>query len=98
MDHVYDYMLHLLIEYAKLQRFTPTKPPVAVEICPECLACQAEGLEKEFLMESMARSAHDAAPCDFPSTFNTQELTILKQRKANSIKQIQTLEKRAGRA
>ncbi|KAL5214609.1 hypothetical protein ABZP36_003761 [Zizania latifolia] len=98
MDHVYDYMLHLLIEYAKLQRFTPTKPPEAVEICPESLACQAEGLEKEFLMESMVRSAHDAGPCDLPPPFNPQELTILKQRKGNSIKQIQTWEKRAGRA
>ncbi|XP_040379252.1 O-glucosyltransferase rumi homolog isoform X2 [Oryza brachyantha] len=98
MDHVYDYMLHLLTEYARLLRFRPVKPPEAVEICPESLACQAEGLEKKFFMESMVKSAHDAGPCDLPPPFNPQELTMLKQRKEHSIKQIQTWERRFGRA
>jgi hypothetical protein len=30
MDYVYDYMFHLLTEYAKLLRFKPTKPPEVV--------------------------------------------------------------------
>uniref|UniRef100_A0A0D9W7J9 Glycosyl transferase CAP10 domain-containing protein n=1 Tax=Leersia perrieri TaxID=77586 RepID=A0A0D9W7J9_9ORYZ len=98
MAHVYDYMLHLLTEYAKLLRFKPIKPPEAVEICLESLACQAEGLEKKFFMESMVKSAHDAGPCDLPPPFNPQELTLLKRRKENSIKQVETWERRSRRA
>ncbi|WVZ86540.1 hypothetical protein U9M48_033300, partial [Paspalum notatum var. saurae] len=89
MDHVYDYMLHLLTEYAKLLKFKPTKPPEAVEVCSESLACQAEGLEKKFLVESMVKSARDVDPCNLPPPFDPHELKMLKQRKENSIKQIQ---------
>ncbi|KAF7009991.1 hypothetical protein CFC21_024469 [Triticum aestivum] len=95
MDHVYDYMLHLLTEYAKLLKFKPTKPPEAVEVCPESLVCQAEGTEKKFLMESMVKSAYDSGPCDLPPPFNPQELTMLKQRKENSIRQVEMWERRA---
>jgi protein glucosyltransferase len=94
MDHVYDYMLHLLTEYAKLLKFKPTKPPEAVEVCSESLVCQAEGLEKKFLMESMVKFARDAGPCDLPPPFDPHELKLLKQRKENSIKQIQMWEQR----
>jgi hypothetical protein len=38
MDHVYNYMLHLLTEYAELLTFKPTKPPEAVAVCSESLA------------------------------------------------------------
>jgi hypothetical protein len=41
MDHVYDYMLHLLTEYAKLLRYKLTVPEKAVEICAESIACPA---------------------------------------------------------
>ncbi|XP_066348671.1 uncharacterized protein [Miscanthus floridulus] len=94
MDYVYDYMLHLLTEYAKLLKFKPTKPPEAVEVCSESLVCQAEGLEKKFLMESMVKFARDAGPCDLPPPFDPHELKVLKQRKENSIKQIQMWERR----
>ncbi|KAF8704000.1 hypothetical protein HU200_031482 [Digitaria exilis] len=95
MDNVYDYMLHLLTEYAKLLKFKPTRPPEAVEICSESLACQAEGLEKRFLVNSMTKSAHDAAPCDLPPPFSSGELKMLKQRKENSVKQIEMWEQKA---
>lgn len=98
MDHVYDYMLHLLTEYAKLLRFKPTKPPEAVEVCSHSLVCQAEGIEMKFLMESMVKSAHDSGPCDLPSPFNPQELAMLKHRKENSIRQVETWERRASAA
>ncbi|CAN6268682.1 unnamed protein product [Urochloa humidicola] len=94
MDHVYDYMLHLLTEYAKLLRFKPTKPPEAVEVCSESLACQAEGLEKKFLVDSMVKSAHDVGPCDLPPPFSSHELKMLKQRKENSVNQIEMWEQR----
>ncbi|KAK3144141.1 hypothetical protein QOZ80_4AG0309270 [Eleusine coracana subsp. coracana] len=98
MDHVYDYMLHLLTEYAKLLKFKPTKPPEAVDICSESLACQAEGLEKKFLLESMVKSASDTGPCDLPPPFGAHELTMLKQRKENSIKQIEMWEQGASKS
>jgi hypothetical protein len=80
MDYVYDYMFHLLTEYAKLQRFKPTIPPDAVEVCPESLACQAVGREKKFMEESMVRSVNDVGPCD------------LQHRREKSLKQIQAQE------
>jgi hypothetical protein len=98
MDHVYDYMLHLLTEYAKLLTFKPTKPPEAVAVCSESLACEAEGLEKKFLLESMVKSASDTGPCNLPPPFSSHELKTLKQRKENSIKQIEMWEQRASKA
>ncbi|XP_051218424.1 uncharacterized protein [Lolium perenne] len=98
MDLVYDYMLHLLTEYAKLLRFRPTKPPEAVEVCPESLICQAEDIEKKFLTESMVKSAHDSGPCDFPPPFSPLELKVLKQRKENTIRQVEMWERRASAA
>ncbi|XP_062184736.1 uncharacterized protein LOC133888482 isoform X2 [Phragmites australis] len=98
MDHVYDYMLHLLSEYAKLLKFKPTKPPQAVEVCSESLVCQAEGLEKKFLVESMVKSARDAGPCDLPPPYGPHELKMLQQRKENSIKQVEMWEQRASKA
>jgi protein glucosyltransferase len=98
MDLVYDYMLHLLTEYAKLLRFRPTKPPEAVEVCPESLICQAEDIEKKFLTESMVKSAHDSGPCDLPPPFSPLELKVLKQRKENTIRQVEMWERRASAA
>uniref|UniRef100_K3Y6K5 Glycosyl transferase CAP10 domain-containing protein n=1 Tax=Setaria italica TaxID=4555 RepID=K3Y6K5_SETIT len=98
MDHVYDYMLHLLTEYAKLLKFKPTKPPEAVEVCSESLACQADGLEKKFLVDSMVKSSHDAGPCNLPPPFSSHELKMLKQRKENSVKQIEMWEQKASGA
>ncbi|KAH1199728.1 hypothetical protein GmHk_18G053016 [Glycine max] len=44
MKFVYDYMFHLLTEYARLLSFEPTIPAGAVEICSENLACPKNGL------------------------------------------------------
>ena len=92
MDHVYDYMFHLLTEYAKLLRFKPTKPPEAVEVCSESLACQAIGREKKFMEDSMVRSASNAGPCNLPPPFSPEELEALKRRREKSMKQIERWE------
>ena len=42
MDAVYDYMLHLLTEYAALQDFTPAPPTTAQEACEGSVLCLAE--------------------------------------------------------
>jgi hypothetical protein len=97
MDYVYDYMFHLLTEYAKLLRFKPTKPPEAVEVCSESLACQAIGNEKKFMEDSMVRSASDAGPCDLQSPFSPEEFKGLQHRREKSMRQIQTWEQKASK-
>nr|XP_015623569.1 uncharacterized protein LOC4330128 isoform X2 [Oryza sativa Japonica Group] len=95
MDYIYDYMFHLLTEYAKLLRFKPTKPPEAIEICPELLACQAIGRERKFMEDSMVKSANDAGPCDLPPPFSPEEFKELQQRKEKSMKQVETWQQKA---
>ncbi|KAJ6804394.1 protein O-glucosyltransferase 1-like isoform X2 [Iris pallida] len=88
MDHVYDYMFHLLSEYAKLLRYKPTIPAKAVELCSESMVCPAEGLERKFMMESMVKAPHSSKPCSLPPPYSPVELRAV-QRKANSIKQVE---------
>ncbi|XP_020081562.1 O-glucosyltransferase rumi homolog isoform X1 [Ananas comosus] len=95
MDYVYDYMLHLLTEYSKLLRYKPTKPPLAVELCAESMACSAEGLDRKFMMDSMVSSIRDTGPCDLPPPFKPAELKMLQRRKDDRIKQVEMWEQRA---
>ncbi|KAI3680344.1 hypothetical protein L2E82_50447 [Cichorium intybus] len=39
MEHVYDYMFHLLTGYSKLLKYKPTVPENATELCSETMAC-----------------------------------------------------------
>ncbi|CAL4996592.1 unnamed protein product [Urochloa decumbens] len=80
MDYVYDYMLHLLTEYAKLLRYKPTVPEKAVELCPEALACPAHGRDRDFMMESRERYAADYEPCTLPPPFTADELEDMARR------------------
>lgn len=63
MEFVYDYMFHLLNEYAKLLKFNPTAPQGAEELCSETVACDRDGLEKRFMTESLVRTPSLANPC-----------------------------------
>ena len=69
MDFVYDYMFHLLSEYAKLLKFEPTIPPGAHEACSETMACLMDDKLwkiKKFMVESMVKTPRDALPCTMP--------------------------------
>ncbi|XP_020115024.1 O-glucosyltransferase rumi homolog [Ananas comosus] len=92
MDYVYDYMLHLLTEYAKLLRYKPTVPEKATELCLESLACAAEGLEKTFMMDSMAKWVHDSDPCTIPPPFDPKELEEMSRKRDEAIKQVEMWE------
>lgn len=92
MDYVYDYMLHLLTEYAKLLRYKPTVPEKATELCLESLACAAEGLEKTFMMDSMAKWVHDTDPCTIPPPFDPKELEEMSRKRDEAIKQVEMWE------
>lgn len=94
MDYVYDYMFHLLNEYAKLLRFKPTIPEGAVEVCSETVACSAEGVEKKFMMESLVNSPSVTSPCALPPPYDPPVLGALLRKKANSIKQVERWEDR----
>uniref|UniRef100_A0ACD6AIN5 Uncharacterized protein n=1 Tax=Avena sativa TaxID=4498 RepID=A0ACD6AIN5_AVESA len=73
MDYVYDYMLHVLTQYAALLRYKPTVPEKAVELCPEALACPAQGRDREFMMQSRERYAAGYEPCTLPPPFTARK-------------------------
>ena len=88
MENVYDYMLHLLTEYAKLLRYKPTIPENAKEICLESMACSATGLTKQFMLDTMVKSTYDFEPCLLPPPFKTEEIDAITQRKDEYMRNI----------
>ncbi|CAL4895686.1 unnamed protein product [Urochloa decumbens] len=65
MPAVYDYMLHLLTEYAALMDFSPAPPPTAQEVCEGSVLCLADEKQRRFLEASAAEPAADE-PCVMP--------------------------------
>ncbi|KAM3400907.1 hypothetical protein ACQJBY_005627 [Aegilops geniculata] len=65
MDTVYDYMLHLLTEYAALLDFRPAPPHSAQEACAGSVLCLADDRQRRFLEASAAYPA-TAGPCSMP--------------------------------
>lgn len=91
MNYVYDYMLHVLNEYAKLLRYKPTVPEKATEICLDSMACPAQGNVKKFMLESMEKSTHDAEPCTLSPPFAPGELQEINDKRADAIKKVEML-------
>ncbi|XP_057980860.1 uncharacterized protein LOC131166379 isoform X4 [Malania oleifera] len=93
MIYVYDYMFHLLNEYAKLLKYKPTVPPGAVEVCLETMACTRKvNLEKMYMVESMVEGPADAAPCNLPPPYDALDLRSFLKRKEALIKQVEVWE------
>ena len=91
MDFVYDYMFHLLTEYAKLLKFEPTIPPGAVEVCSETMACPEEdGLWnlKNFMVESMVKSPRDTLPCTMPPPYDLPALEAIFPSKQDILREV----------
>ncbi|KAI7735379.1 hypothetical protein M8C21_008319, partial [Ambrosia artemisiifolia] len=80
MDRVYDYMYHLITEYAKLLDFKPVRPSTASEECIESLLCYADKTQRGFLKRSTA-SPSPTPPCKLPPP-NVE--TIKKQMEAKN--------------
>ena len=93
MDYVYDYMFHLLNEYAKLLNFKPRVPQNANELCLESMLCQARGLERKYMMDSMVKGPADTNPCTMPPPYGPSSIYSLLQKKANSHQQVDMWEK-----
>lgn len=92
MENVYDYMLHLLTEYAKLLRYKPTIPEKATSICIESMACHAKEPVKKFMLDSMVKSVYDFGPCSLPAPFDKKELDAIASRKTEYLKEVEKME------
>ncbi|KAF9685811.1 hypothetical protein SADUNF_Sadunf03G0092800 [Salix dunnii] len=92
MDHVYDYMFHLLNEYAKLLKFTPQVPEGATELCSEIMACSADGSERKFMMESLVKGPSTTSPCTMPPPFKPQVLQDFYRKQSNAARQVEKWE------
>ncbi|KAK4436299.1 hypothetical protein Salat_0793600 [Sesamum alatum] len=92
MDYVYDYMFHLLTEYSKLLTYKPTVPDKAVELCSEAMACPAQGLEKEFMTDTLVKGPSFSSPCIMPPPYGPASFHSVIERKDNSIKQVEKWE------
>ncbi|KAH7848345.1 hypothetical protein Vadar_001670 [Vaccinium darrowii] len=92
MKHVYDYMFHLLYNYGKLLKYTPTVPEGAVELCLESMACSASEKVKKFLIDSMVKGPADSGPCILPKPYDSATLQDFIQQKANLTKQVEKWE------
>jgi len=93
MDYVYDYMFHLLNEYAKLFTYKPSISGNATELCVESMVCEAEGLKKAFMMESLVKGPANTNPCTMPAPFEPPSLYAELQRKESSIQQVDSWER-----
>ncbi|XP_021717481.1 protein O-glucosyltransferase 1-like [Chenopodium quinoa] len=92
MDYVYDYMFHLLNEYAKLLRFKPSIPPKAIELCSEAMACAAKGNWRKFMEESLEKSPSNGIPCSMPPPYDPLAFRSFLEKKANLTRQVEIWE------
>lgn len=92
MENVYDYMFHLLNEYAKLFKYKPEIPPNAVELCSEMLACPAHGNWRKFMEETMENSPADSPPCILPPPFELLDLEAFTEEKMAAVKEVEAWE------
>lgn len=93
MDFVYDYMFHVLNEYAKLLTFKPIIPSKAIELCSEAMACTTNDLVKKFMMESTVMGPKDSNPCTMPPPYASASLHDIFRRNRDLINQVESLEK-----
>nr|BAJ91611.1 predicted protein [Hordeum vulgare subsp. vulgare]BAJ95415.1 predicted protein [Hordeum vulgare subsp. vulgare] len=94
MDYVYDYMLHVLTHYAALLRYKPTVPDKAVELCPESMACSAQGRDREFMMESREMYEAGYEPCTMPPPFTAEEAREMAAREKDVRRKVVKMEGR----
>ncbi|KAL3829649.1 hypothetical protein ACJIZ3_018451 [Penstemon smallii] len=88
MKYVYDYIFHLLNEYAKLMKYEPIVPEGAEEICSETLICSVKGAKRRFRKHSMVKSPSNSLPCTLPPSYDSQDLRGLQERRENLTKQV----------
>ncbi|XP_073123247.1 uncharacterized protein [Henckelia pumila] len=93
MDYVYDYMFHVLNQYAKLLKYKPTVPEGAVEICSESMACPQKGLLRKYLEQSMVKGFVDSNPCAMAPPYDPASFQSFLRRKDEATKKVEAWEK-----
>ncbi|KAK9202361.1 hypothetical protein WN944_017571 [Citrus x changshan-huyou] len=93
MKYVYDYMFHLLIEYAKLLKFEPRIPNEGKKVCAQKLASSQNGLGKRFMVESMVNSSSETLPCTMPPPFEPLSLKAFFENNEMIKRQVEMWEK-----
>ncbi|CAO2835104.1 unnamed protein product [Amaranthus hypochondriacus] len=93
LENVYDYMFHVLNEYAKLLKYKPSIPEGSIELCSERFACSPKGLETADKIETMVHKPSTISPCQLPPPYDRKTLQSLRTQKANIKKQVQIWEK-----
>ncbi|KAH7522674.1 hypothetical protein FEM48_Zijuj07G0163700 [Ziziphus jujuba var. spinosa] len=96
MEYVYDYMFHLLNEYAKLLKFKPSIKPLGaegtlMEVCSETMACSSNGISNRFMRESMVKYPSHSLPCTLPP-YDPHVLADFFEKKANLTRQVEIWE------
>ncbi|KAK4266823.1 hypothetical protein QN277_023692 [Acacia crassicarpa] len=90
MELVYDYMLHVLQQYAKMLRFDVTVPEGAVELSLESLTSLVNKRARKFLEDSKVKNpATRRPPCKMPPPLEPQELQVLLHTKQSLMKQVE---------
>lgn len=92
MEYIYDYIFHLLNEYAKLLKYKPTVPPNAIELCSESMACPADGVWRNFMEESLEKTPSDSVPCTMPPPYEPQELKAFVDGNVKATKEVESWE------
>lgn len=96
MSNVYDYMFHLLTEYAKLLRYKPVIPKGAKEVCSQSMLCSRKNrVERRFMRDSRVKRPGETGPCNLH--INHGFLKDWNERKAEAIKQVEDMEERVWR-
>ncbi|KNA13885.1 hypothetical protein SOVF_112590 [Spinacia oleracea] len=80
MENVYDYMFHVLYEYAKLLKYKPTVPEGAVEVCSERFACSPLGLQTSYKIETMVNGPSEQGPCELPPPYDPLTIQSIQDR------------------
>ncbi|KAG8082788.1 hypothetical protein GUJ93_ZPchr0014g47507 [Zizania palustris] len=95
MDRVYDYMFHLVREYAGLLKYTPTVPDRAVEVTVESMPRGRQGRERQFMVDTTVDGSGSGGPCpcELPPPFSSEELETLRTRNADAVRQVEMWEK-----
>ena len=96
MEHVYDYMFHVLNEYAKLLRYKPTVPDGAVKLCSEKLICSQMFPETKYKMESMVNEPAKDGPCILPTPYDSNTLQTLRDHEAKIKEVVEMWEDQSG--
>ncbi|XP_019192359.1 PREDICTED: O-glucosyltransferase rumi homolog [Ipomoea nil] len=93
MEYVYDYMFHLLSEYSKLLKYKPSVPPQMLPLTSHHVLSLSQGLEKQFMMESMVEAPSHTPPCTMPpSPAPAAALHSILKNKQNSIHKVHSWE------